>query len=1132
MAEDVLINFIGKIDELRPAVDVLEFIDEKGDNIGETWKKTAAIMANGNKAAVEGTNKLAKSIEQMAVAAKSMDKVVIGGAYKKYLKEIQTQLGLTNKELISYVQNARKSAQEAVFSAQTQQEADELRISIEVMNEQLVMLAANEEKVETKSVSLRARLREAKEELVAMAEAGQAGTPAFEELKQKAGELDDQMRDLNATVKNVGSDTKNIDGLISLMSGVAGGFAVAQGAAALFGSENEEVQQALLKVNAAMSILQGLQALQNVLQKESAASLLLQTGATQGATVATKGLSAAMAANPVGALLVGITALITAISIFSSESEDANEIIQKTNESLLEQINSIQDLKELLYNVYDDRILRAQIDLNTAQADGSSKSKVLALQYKLLGEQFLKTQKDFQDTGGDTALEKFRVQAEDAKIALIQLQKQKIEFAKAGQELSDDDESALKARESEYKLFKTQYDNQKKIVDDFHSTVRDFHLQEVEMQRYQYEQAVKSAESAAEAEVAIKKKALFEKDVDSLSSIKAITQAEINAINERVDAEKKLNANLTPGERKKLEAEAALQIRELRQKLNLDILEIEKAGINARLILTKKGTEEEYNERINLIEKERAIELSATQLTEEQVAEIKAKYRKQALEALREFQEAQLQNQISILNADLDQFGITENDKLQLVLERLEVQRQLEISQAEENGAKIAEINARYDKQIIEARKAAIETTLQKTLDIQRVYGAIARQENDRILNSEKSTFNERLKAIAANRASELDSINARKIALRDELLQKVITLEEYKLKYQELLNEEAALTKETQEKTTGVIIAEIQKRTAALQATFSILLKSIQDTLGPGAFSTGAQELVNFGITAQNVFEKIKAGVITTEEGIKQIATAGLSAIQSITNQIFADNAAARQQELQDTIATLEEQKQRELDNKNLTKQQEADIEAKFKARERQEKIKAFEADKDAKRQQAVINGFLAVSQAFASNPFPYSVIVAGIVAAATAIQVSKISNTRPPKFKEGKVDIEGPGTTTSDSIHAMISRGESVISADATSKWKDALMAINENKFEDYLLNKLKDFVFPSVPEWAQTNSNNYERIDYDLLADKMAMKMKGIIPAPAQVYNNIDEDGFHSFVVQGNDKTTYKNKRYKID
>jgi predicted transcriptional regulator len=130
---------------LAPVDDALEAIIVKEGQVGEAWKKTSAAIETQNKNNLAGTNKLAKSINDLATATKSMDKAVIGGAYAKYLKEIQNALGLTNKELVNYIQNARKAAQEAIFTAQTDKEIDELTLSIQAMNEQLDCLAKTED---------------------------------------------------------------------------------------------------------------------------------------------------------------------------------------------------------------------------------------------------------------------------------------------------------------------------------------------------------------------------------------------------------------------------------------------------------------------------------------------------------------------------------------------------------------------------------------------------------------------------------------------------------------------------------------------------------------------------------------------------------------------------------------------------------------------------------------------------------------------------------------------------------------------------------------------------------------------------------------------------------------------------
>lgn len=74
----------------------------------------------------------------------------------------------------------------------------------------------------------------------------------------------------------------------------------------------------------------------------------------------------------------------------------------------------------------------------------------------------------------------------------------------------------------------------------------------------------------------------------------------------------------------------------------------------------------------------------------------------------------------------------------------------------------------------------------------------------------------------------------------------------------------------------------------------------------------------------------------------------------------------------------------------------------------------------------------------------------VAALVAGITTIQQAFSSVNRG--FKDGEVDIDGPGTETSDSIPARLSVGESVINAKATRKWKTQLKDINEGREPDF--------------------------------------------------------------------------------
>jgi hypothetical protein len=84
---------------------------------------------------------------------------------------------------------------------------------------------------------------------------------AFLEATEKAGRFKDELDLVNNKIKAFSSDTPVLTSALGVGQGLAGGFAAAQGAMALFGNSSKEVEQALLKVQGAMALLQGLQAI-------------------------------------------------------------------------------------------------------------------------------------------------------------------------------------------------------------------------------------------------------------------------------------------------------------------------------------------------------------------------------------------------------------------------------------------------------------------------------------------------------------------------------------------------------------------------------------------------------------------------------------------------------------------------------------------------------------------------------------------------------------------------------------------------------------------------------------------------------------------------------------------------------
>lgn len=106
---------------------------------------------------------------------------------------------------------------------------------------------------------------------------------------------------------------------------------------------------------------------------------------------------------------------------------------------------------------------------------------------------------------------------------------------------------------------------------------------------------------------------------------------------------------------------------------------------------------------------------------------------------------------------------------------------------------------------------------------------------------------------------------------------------------------------------------------------------------------------------------------------------------------------------------------------------------------------LKQFKSNKAVAIIQAVINTAQAVMNAFATAGNIYAAIALAAVAAGTgAAQIGIIASQKPPappKFAKGIIGLPGPGTETSDSIPAYLSKGESVITARATKRFAPML-------------------------------------------------------------------------------------------
>lgn len=118
----------------------------------------------------------------------------------------------------------------------------------------------------------------------------------------------------------------------------------------------------------------------------------------------------------------------------------------------------------------------------------------------------------------------------------------------------------------------------------------------------------------------------------------------------------------------------------------------------------------------------------------------------------------------------------------------------------------------------------------------------------------------------------------------------------------------------------------------------------------------------------------------------------------------------------------------------------------------------KAFEAEKDAKRKQTVINGAAGVINAFATLPYPAAIVAAALIAGKTISELAIIDNQRYSGYAKGVLNLKGPGTETSDSIPARLSKGESVMTAAETKGSFGILKEIRAKRLNDSVMKELR--------------------------------------------------------------------------
>lgn len=242
-------------------------------------------------------------------------------------------------------------------------------------------------KAEGSVKSLKAQLKEAQADVQKMADKfGETSKQAVEAAK-RASELKDRIGDAKALTDAFNPD-KKFQAFSSALSGVAGGFSAVQGAMGLMGAETENVEKMMLKVQSAMALSQGLSAVTESIDafKNLGAVISNLSIVQKASAVAQRIWNAAMSANPLGAIIVAITALISGIVMLIKYFKESSEEAEAQAKAVKESSKAIQAQKKAIDEANESMERRQKHELAMAKASGMSAKAIRELEKKLIDE--------------------------------------------------------------------------------------------------------------------------------------------------------------------------------------------------------------------------------------------------------------------------------------------------------------------------------------------------------------------------------------------------------------------------------------------------------------------------------------------------------------------------------------------------------------------------------------------------------------------------------------------------------------------------------------------------------------------------------------------------------------------------
>lgn len=800
--DDSITKLIAQLDQLSDAyMNTLQNIKSEAITVKAALEGVSGATENGRKTirgASNDTDKLTRAARDLAFAesenAKRLAELKQAQKEANELNKLTTRLnqsaeGSYNRLSAQYSINKIYLNNMTVEEREATEEGRKLVAETKAIYEEMKRLqeatgktSLNVGNYSDAAKGLTTQIENQTKQLALLRLEGKQGTAEYQQLSKETAILRDAVKDATAEITRMASDTSNLDAVLSFAAGASGGFAAFTGAMELFGSESEEVQEAQKKLQAAIAITTGVQAIQNAVQKQSAIMLGISrlqmaalskaqvynrlvtmqgTKATLAATIAQKAFNLIAAANPYVLLALALVTVVGALVLFASNTDKSAKNQQKLNEAQKVWLDYLETEATEMNRVSNERVAQLNRELNIAKARNASLSETRKIEDEILAERTKAHNKSVGFYGQELDdLEANRAKLKQLNDMLVQLNNAKARGDKKVYIDVDLDGKIDKVKVDEaIEAVQGQIDNTGRAVDIAVNLKTEGADLDAE-RKILAAQRLQENRDAAKAETDILRKA-EDARIALIKNTFDQQRAQRQAANARAIADIQLQlrteTNLTVKARKALNDQIVL----LREQLAVDMIDIanqqraaelsaQRATQDAQIALMAEGAEKQ-REQLR-VEYERQIQDINTRLeterglTETQVAELlnqqlllQQQYAKSLGELNDQITIDQMQAAADRTQLQLDAAREGSQEEINLRIQLLQQQRAIELAQnrqlSEDVRQSEADINAKYDAEVL---KQTTELNQQRALMLFDQTQALEASEFDLIRNSEE----------------------------------------------------------------------------------------------------------------------------------------------------------------------------------------------------------------------------------------------------------------------------------------------------------------------------------------------------------------------------------------------------------